>query len=195
MGFWYSCPGDGAVYLAKRSILLWHILRAEEQQVVIATAAVHQWQQHTSWDSLISIHKLICQLEDQGVIIMILSSFSNPYGQCKSSVKTGEANSGLLWPPLSTALLDMLELQHKLESKAMKLYATIDNTNAFSWVSLVTECRYGTYLLSRLNQDMQTSKQSTESYDPCTPSETWVEFWSSGNFLLLTLVPSRPRVH
>lgn len=63
-------------------------------------------------------------------LIRIFSPFSNPYGQCKSSVKTGEANSGLLCPPLSTALLDMLGLQHKLESKAMKLYATIDVTNA-----------------------------------------------------------------
>ena len=44
------------------------LLRVEEQQVPIATTAVHRRQYRTSRDSLIPIHTLIHRLESQGVI-------------------------------------------------------------------------------------------------------------------------------
>ena len=44
-------------------------------------------------------------------------------------------------PPLSAAVLDMLELQNELESKAAKWYATTDIANAFFSIPLATECR------------------------------------------------------
>ena len=44
-------------------------------------------------------------------------------------------------PPLSAAVLDMLEHQYELESKAAKWYATIDIANAFFSIPLATECR------------------------------------------------------
>ena len=43
--------------------------------------------------------------------------------------------------PLSAAVLDMLELQYELESKASKWYATIDIANAFFSIPLAMECR------------------------------------------------------
>lgn len=43
-------------------------------------------------------------------------------------------------PPLSAAVLDMLELLYELESKAAKWYITSDIANAFS-VPLAAECR------------------------------------------------------
>ena len=44
-------------------------------------------------------------------------------------------------PKLSTAVLDMLELQYELESTAAKWYATTDIANAFFFIPLATECR------------------------------------------------------
>ncbi|GAB0201688.1 hypothetical protein GRJ2_003463500 [Grus japonensis] len=44
-------------------------------------------------------------------------------------------------PPLSAAVLDMLELQYELESKAAKWYATFDIANAFFSIPLAAECR------------------------------------------------------
>ena len=44
-------------------------------------------------------------------------------------------------PPLSAAVLDMLELQYQLESKAAKWYATIDITSSFFSIPLAAECR------------------------------------------------------
>jgi len=45
-------------------------------------------------------------------------------------------------PLLSAAVLDMLELQYKLESKAAKCYATTDIANEFFPISLEAECRF-----------------------------------------------------
>ncbi|GAB0205249.1 hypothetical protein GRJ2_002990500 [Grus japonensis] len=42
---------------------------------------------------------------------------------------------------LSAAMLDMLELQYELESKAAKWYATTDIANAFFSIPLAVECR------------------------------------------------------
>ncbi|KAK4827062.1 hypothetical protein QYF61_013703 [Mycteria americana] len=44
-------------------------------------------------------------------------------------------------PPLSAAVLDMLELQYELESKAAKWYATTDIANDFFSIPLAAECR------------------------------------------------------
>ena len=44
-------------------------------------------------------------------------------------------------PPLSAAVLDMLELQYELESKAAKWYAATDIANAFFSIPLATERR------------------------------------------------------
>ncbi|GAB0188310.1 hypothetical protein GRJ2_001296300 [Grus japonensis] len=44
-------------------------------------------------------------------------------------------------PPMSAAMLDMLELQYELESKAAKWYATTDIANAFFLIPLAAECR------------------------------------------------------
>ena len=44
-------------------------------------------------------------------------------------------------PSLSPAVLDMLELQYELESKAAKQCATTDLANGFFSIILATECR------------------------------------------------------
>ncbi|GAB0177333.1 hypothetical protein GRJ2_000198500 [Grus japonensis] len=105
--------------------------RIEEQQVLIATTPVHQQQYRTNRDSLIPIHKLICQLESQGVISRTRSPFNSPIWPVRKS--SGEwrltvDNCGLneVTPLLSAAVPDVLELQYELESKTAKWYATID---------------------------------------------------------------------
>ncbi|GAB0206705.1 hypothetical protein GRJ2_003136100 [Grus japonensis] len=69
------------------------LLRVEEQQVPIATTTVHQQQYCTTRDSLVPIHKLIRQLEGQGVISRTCSSFNSPIwpvrksnGECRLTV-------------------------------------------------------------------------------------------------------------
>ncbi|GAB0207951.1 hypothetical protein GRJ2_003260800 [Grus japonensis] len=122
------------------------LLRVKEQQVPIATTRVHQHQYHTNRDSLVPIHKLICQLEGQGVISRTRSPFNSPIWPVQKS--NGEWRlmadyRGLneVTPPMSAAVPDMLELQYELESKAAKWYATMDIANAFFSIPLVTECR------------------------------------------------------
>ncbi|GAB0183949.1 hypothetical protein GRJ2_000860200 [Grus japonensis] len=92
------------------------LLRVEEQQVPIATTMVHQWQYHTNRDSLIPIHKLICQLESQGVISRIHSPFNSPIwpvqksnGEWRLTVDYRGLNE--VTSPMSAAVPDMLELQ------------------------------------------------------------------------------------
>ena len=43
--------------------------------------------------------------------------------------------------PLSAAVLDVLELEYELESKAAQWYATIDIANAYFSIPLAAECR------------------------------------------------------
>ncbi|GAB0207575.1 mitochondrial enolase superfamily member 1 [Grus japonensis] len=100
----------------------------------------------TNRDTLIPIHKLIRQLESQGVISRTRSPFNSLIGQVRKS--NGEWRltvdyRGLneVTPLMSAAMSDMLELQYELESKAAKWYATIDIANAFFSLSLVAECR------------------------------------------------------
>ncbi|GAB0177742.1 hypothetical protein GRJ2_000239500 [Grus japonensis] len=120
------------------------LLRVQEQQVPIATTMVHQWQYHTNRDSLIPIHKLIHQLESQGVISRTRSPFNTPLwpvqnGERRLTVDYRGLNE--VMPPLSAAMPDMLELQYELEPKAAKRYATIDIRNAFFSIPLVAERR------------------------------------------------------
>ncbi|KAK4828480.1 hypothetical protein QYF61_026705, partial [Mycteria americana] len=107
------------------------LLTVEKQQVPIATTMVHQWQYRTSRDSLSPIHKLIRRVESQGVISKTHSPFYSPVrpvrksnGEWRLTVDYRGLNE--VTPLLSAAMPDMLELQHKLESKAAKWYATTD---------------------------------------------------------------------
>ncbi|KAK4806216.1 hypothetical protein QYF61_001139 [Mycteria americana] len=122
------------------------LLSVEEQQVPVATTTVHRRQYRTSQDSLIPIHELIRRLESQGVISKTRSPFNGPIwpvrksnGEWRLTVDYRGLNE--VTPPLSAAVPDMLELQHELESKAAKWYATSDIANAFFSIPLVTECR------------------------------------------------------
>ncbi|GAB0206634.1 hypothetical protein GRJ2_003129000 [Grus japonensis] len=122
------------------------LLRVEEQQVPIATTTVHRRQYRTNRDSLVPIHKLIHQLEGQGVISRTRSPFNSPIwpvwksnGEWRLTVDYRGLNE--VTPPMSAAMPDMLELHYELESKAAKWYATIDRANAFFSIPLVTECR------------------------------------------------------
>ncbi|GAB0208430.1 hypothetical protein GRJ2_003308700 [Grus japonensis] len=122
------------------------LLRVEEQQVPATTTTVHRQQYRTNRDSLVPIHKLIHQLEGQGVISRTRSPFNSPIwpvrksnGEWRLTVDYGGLNE--VTPPMSAAVPDMLELQYELESKAAKWYATNDTANAFFSIPLAAECR------------------------------------------------------
>lgn len=53
------------------------LIRVEEQQGPIATKMVHGRQDQTKRDSLLPVHKLICQLESQGAISKTRSPFNS----------------------------------------------------------------------------------------------------------------------
>ncbi|GAB0208394.1 hypothetical protein GRJ2_003305100 [Grus japonensis] len=121
-------------------------LRVEEQQVPITATKVQRQQYCTSRDSLIPIHKLIRQLEGQGVISRTHSPFNSPIwpvrksnGEWRLTVDYHGLNE--VAPPMSAAVSDMLELQYELESKAAKWYVTADIANAFFSIPLAAECR------------------------------------------------------
>ncbi|XP_009316955.1 PREDICTED: LOW QUALITY PROTEIN: agouti-signaling protein [Pygoscelis adeliae] len=112
------------------------LLKVKDKQVPIATTTVHRQQYHTNQNSLMPIHKLIHQLESQGVISKTHSPFNSPIWPVRNS--NGEWRPtvdyhGLseVTPPLSPAVPDMVELQYELESKAGKWYGTTDIANAF----------------------------------------------------------------
>ncbi|KAK4824604.1 hypothetical protein QYF61_016873 [Mycteria americana] len=122
------------------------LLRAEEQQVLIATTTAHRQQYCTNRDSLIPIHKPIRRLETQGVISRNHSPFNSPIWPVQKSngewrLTVGFRGLNEVTPPLSAAMPDMLELQYELKSKAAKWYATTDITNAFFSVPLAAGCR------------------------------------------------------
>ena len=54
------------------------LLQVKKQQVPLATKMVHRRQYCTNRDSLLPIHKLICQVESQGLISKTHSSFNSP---------------------------------------------------------------------------------------------------------------------
>ncbi|GAB0209407.1 hypothetical protein GRJ2_003406400 [Grus japonensis] len=117
------------------------LLRVEEQLVPIATTTVHRRQYRTNQDSLVPIHKLIHQLEGQGVISRTHSPFNSPIWPVRKSNGEWRLTGDKVTPPMSAAVPDMLELQYELESKAAKWYATIDIANAFFSIPLAAECR------------------------------------------------------
>ncbi|GAB0178636.1 hypothetical protein GRJ2_000328900 [Grus japonensis] len=91
------------------------LLRVEEQQVPVTTRTVHWWQYRTNRDSLIPIHKMIPQLESQGVISRTHSPFNSPIwpvqksnGEWRLTVDYRGLNE--VTPPMSAAVPDMLEL-------------------------------------------------------------------------------------
>ncbi|RMC19689.1 hypothetical protein DUI87_03253 [Hirundo rustica rustica] len=122
------------------------LLKVEEQQVPVATSTVHPRQYRTNRDAVIPIHKMIRELESQGVVSKTHSPFNSPIwpvrksdGEWRLTVDYRALNE--VTPPLSAAVPDMLELQYELESKAAKWYATIDIANAFFSIPLAAECR------------------------------------------------------
>ncbi|RMC20031.1 hypothetical protein DUI87_00877 [Hirundo rustica rustica] len=122
------------------------LLKAEEQRVPVATSTVHRRQYWTNRDAVIPIHKMIWELESQGVVSKTHSPFNSPIwpvrksdGEWRLTVDYRALNE--VTPPLSAAVSDMLELQYELESKAAKWYATIDIANAFFSIPLAAECR------------------------------------------------------
>ncbi|GAB0177148.1 hypothetical protein GRJ2_000180000 [Grus japonensis] len=122
------------------------LLQVQEQQVPIATRTVHQWQYRTNRDSLAPIHELIHQLENQRVVSKTHSPFNSPIWPVQKSdggwrLTVDYRGLNKVTPPLSATVLDMLELQYELESKAAKWYATINITNAFFSIPLAAECR------------------------------------------------------
>ncbi|RMB91858.1 hypothetical protein DUI87_31786 [Hirundo rustica rustica] len=122
------------------------LLKVEEQRVPVATSTVHRQEYRTNRDAVIPIHKMIHELETQGVVSKTHSPFNSPiWPVCKSdgewrlTVDYHALNE--VTPPLSAAVPDMLELQYELESKAAKWYATIDIANAFFSILLAAECK------------------------------------------------------
>ncbi|RMC20310.1 hypothetical protein DUI87_01157 [Hirundo rustica rustica] len=122
------------------------LLKVEEQRVPVATSTVHRRQYQTNRDAVIPIHKMIRELESLGVVSKTHSPFNSPIwpvrksdGEWRLTVDYRALNE--VTPPLSAAVLDMLELQYELESKAAKWYATIDIANAFFSIPLAAECR------------------------------------------------------
>ncbi|RMC02622.1 hypothetical protein DUI87_20777 [Hirundo rustica rustica] len=122
------------------------LLKVQEQWVPIATSIVHRRQYRTTRDAVIPIHKMIQELESQGVFSKTHSPFNSPIwpvrkseGEWRLTVDYRALNE--VTPPLSAAVPDMLEFQYELESKAAKWYATIDVANAFFSIPLAAECR------------------------------------------------------
>ncbi|RMB88695.1 hypothetical protein DUI87_34935 [Hirundo rustica rustica] len=101
------------------------LLKVQEQRVPIATSIVHCRQYRTTRDAVIPIHKMIQELESQGVVSKTHSPFNSPIwpvrkseGEWRLTVDYRALNE--VTPPLSAAVPDMLELQYELESKAAK---------------------------------------------------------------------------
>ncbi|RMC20460.1 hypothetical protein DUI87_01310 [Hirundo rustica rustica] len=122
------------------------LLKVREQRVPVATSTVHRRQYRTNRDAVIPIHKMIRELESQGVVSKTHSPFNSPIwpvrkpdGEWRLTVDYRALNE--VTPPLSAAVPDMLELQYELESKAAKWYATIDIANAFFSIPLAAECK------------------------------------------------------
>ncbi|RMC19944.1 hypothetical protein DUI87_03512 [Hirundo rustica rustica] len=122
------------------------LLKVEEQRVPVATSTVHRRQYRTNRDAVIPIHKIIRELESQGVVSKTHSPFNSPIrpvcksdGEWRLTVDYRALNE--VTPPLSAAVPDMLELQYELESKAAIWYATIHIANAFFSIPLAAECR------------------------------------------------------
>ncbi|KAJ7427803.1 hypothetical protein WISP_03825 [Willisornis vidua] len=105
------------------------LLKVEEQLVPLATAMVNHQQHRIDRDSVTPIHKMIHELEGQGVISKTHSLFNSPIWPVRKSngewkLTLGYCGLNEVTPPLSSAVPNMLELQYELESEAAKWYAT-----------------------------------------------------------------------
>ncbi|RMB89035.1 hypothetical protein DUI87_34605 [Hirundo rustica rustica] len=111
------------------------LLKVEEQRVPVATSTVHRRQYRTNRDAVIPIHKMIRELESQGVVSKTHSPFNSPIwpvrkpdGEWRLTVDYCALNE--VTPPLSAAVPDMLELQMQasvcfhLEGRAVHLELT-----------------------------------------------------------------------
>ncbi|TRZ07955.1 hypothetical protein HGM15179_019154 [Zosterops borbonicus] len=104
----------------------WSLKRVEmgvqvKERVPIATSTVHLQQYWTNGDAMIPIHKMIHELESQGVVSKPHSPFNSPIWPVCKLDREGRLTvdyRGLneVTPPLSSAVPDMLELQYDLES-------------------------------------------------------------------------------
>ncbi|RMC11863.1 hypothetical protein DUI87_11989 [Hirundo rustica rustica] len=61
------------------------LLKVEEQRVPVATSTVHRRQYWTNRDAVIPIHKMICELETQGVVSKTHSPFNSPIWPVRKS--------------------------------------------------------------------------------------------------------------
>ncbi|KAF4803911.1 hypothetical protein TURU_012337 [Turdus rufiventris] len=116
------------------------------QRVPIATSTVRRRQYRTNGDAVIPIHKMIRELESQGVVSNTHSPFHSPIWPVRKSDREWRLTVDYralneVTPPLSVAMPDMLELQYELESKAARWYSTIDIANVFFSIPLAAECR------------------------------------------------------
>ncbi|RMC04243.1 hypothetical protein DUI87_19062 [Hirundo rustica rustica] len=89
---------------------------------------------------------MIRVLETQGVVSKTHSPFNSPIwpvhksdGEWRLTVDYRALNE--VTPPLSAAVLDLLELQYELESTAAKWYARVDIAYTFFSIPLSVECR------------------------------------------------------
>ncbi|RMC20643.1 hypothetical protein DUI87_01495 [Hirundo rustica rustica] len=122
------------------------LLKVEVQQLPVAISMVHRQQYRTNRDAVIPIHKMIRELESQGVVSKTHSPFNSPVwpvrnsdGEWRLTVDYRALNE--VTPPLSAAVPDMLELQYEQESRGAKWYATTDIANAFFSIPLAAECK------------------------------------------------------
>ncbi|RMB93035.1 hypothetical protein DUI87_30541 [Hirundo rustica rustica] len=96
-----------------------------EERVPIATSTVHRQQYGTNRDAVMPTHKMICELESQGVVSKTHSPFNSPIWPVRKPDREWRLTVDYralneVTPPLSAAVPDMLELQYELESKAAK---------------------------------------------------------------------------
>ncbi|RMC21422.1 hypothetical protein DUI87_02288 [Hirundo rustica rustica] len=66
------------------------LLKVEEQRVPVATSTVHRQQYRTNRDAVIPIHKMICELESQGVVSKTHSPFNSPIWPVRKSEGNGD---------------------------------------------------------------------------------------------------------
>ncbi|RMB96509.1 hypothetical protein DUI87_27042 [Hirundo rustica rustica] len=66
------------------------LLKVQEQRVPIATSIVHRRQYRTTRDAVIPIHKMIQELESQGVVSKTHSPFNSPLGLCVNLKENGD---------------------------------------------------------------------------------------------------------
>ncbi|RMB97181.1 hypothetical protein DUI87_26342 [Hirundo rustica rustica] len=122
------------------------LLKVEEQQVPIATSLVTRRQYRTTRDAVIPIHKMIRELESQGVVSKPTHPLHSPIwpvrkpdGEWRLTVDYRALNE--VTPTIERCCAGHAGLQYELESKAAKWYATIDIANAFFSIPLAAECR------------------------------------------------------